>query len=235
MSFIHFRDMMPPARSKPDDSPWTTYRLESSVDGQTWSIFEGPTTLDPVTVDVKNPPSYEFTSTDAPADAIYFRAVWTDANSVALPSDTLTRPEPLPAWAPSLGDVAEHIPLRTKIGNGVIVGTFTDSTKPAKADYVSRMIVKGVKRVQPLFDDPITLPADATKARDLAALWTAMLVELGLFSDQIESGQSPYTELKSMWDDETGGGEPGAMGDADDIIGRQSPSWRFEQRAPLRW
>lgn len=238
MSFIRFRDMMPPARSKPDDALWTQYTIQSSVDGTTWVTFEGPTALSPQYTDPRNPKNYDFSSVDAPVNALYFRLIWTDSNGVEQTTEPLTRPMQLPAWTPSIGDVAEHIPLRTKLGNGTIVGTFTDATKPATADAVTRLIIKAVKRVRPMFDDPISDPKQAETARDLAALWAAMLVELGLFSDQIESEQSPYRQLKEMWDDLTGGGNEGGGlgGDDDDVTGRSaSATWNFERRPRLRW
>jgi hypothetical protein len=235
VTFIRFLDMMPPARSTPDNQLWTQYKIQSSTDGSNWVTFEGPSLLDPAYTDPANPESYNFTSVDAPVDAVYFRVVWIDGLGVEQETEPLTRPRELPAWAPSLGDVAEHIPLRTKTSNGFVVGTFTAETKPATADLVSRLIVKGVKRVRPLFEDPITDPTRADEAKDLAALWTAMLVELGLFSDQVQNDQSPYPQLKELWDDATGGGEGGAGLDGDDLLGRVAPSWQFETRAPLRW
>src|SRR4051794_38312475 len=114
MAYIHFTDLVPPVREAPDDGLWSRYRLESSIDGTSWTSFEGPTNLSPSITDHKHPPTYDFVSVDAPDNAVYFRIVWIDTtNNIEQPTLPMLRPEPLPAWTPSLGEVAQHIPLRT--------------------------------------------------------------------------------------------------------------------------
>jgi hypothetical protein len=88
-----------------------------------------------------------------------------------------------------------------------------------------------------MFASPITDPEQAETARDLAALWTAMLVELGLFPEQVNTEQSPYDRLKDLWDDETGGDQSGGGSDSDDVIGdsHTAPAYLFPCEKPLRW
>jgi hypothetical protein len=235
--YIKFDSVKPPVREIPDAAAWVQAELQSSIDGQAWETFEGPLTLSPAITNGKNPPPYSFTSVDAPDTAIYFRLLWIDANGFAQPTISQTRPTPLPAWAPGLSDVASHIPIRTKDTSGSVLGTFTDKTAPATAEAVSLLIAKGVRRVRPMFASPITDPEQAETARDLAALWTAMLVELGLFPEQVNTEQSPYDRLKDLWDDETGGDQSGGGSDSDDVIGdsHTAPAYLFPCEKPLRW
>jgi hypothetical protein len=235
MSFIEFLDMKPPARTAPDNAPWTTYTLEASPDGTAWTPFEGPTALAPAVTDPASPPAYSFTSVDAPVGAIYFRVKWTDGVGVDFFTDPLQRPRALPAWTPSLGEVASKILVRTKMANGKLAYTFTDKTPPVTAEAVSVIIAYSVDRVAPIFGGyEITDATKAASARTLTALWAAMQIELNFFAEQIESGQSPYTYLKEQWDDATGEDAAG-VGDADDLTGHISPSWKFERRKHLRW
>jgi hypothetical protein len=236
MSQLNLYDLVPPARSAPDNALWKEYRIEGSVDGANWTEIEPNHILPKPVLDAAKPPTYMFSTDNADAAQLYFRVVWRDENAVEVATPAMLRPQPLPPWTPTLSDVAAHIPSRTKVGNGVMIGTFTNETKPATADIVSLIITKGVKRVRKLFPDPILDASTAEVAHDLAALYSAMLVELGLFPEQIGNEQSPYVHLKELWDDATGSGEAGTgQEDADNLLGNSGAAWRFERRAPLRW
>ncbi len=94
-------------------------------------------------------------------------------------------PEGLAApWAPSLREVAAHIPSRTRQagtpanpGDNIPANTFNDFTEPS-GDVVQSLIDRAVGTVTGRLGTPIVVPAYAV-ASAAAALWAAYWVELG--------------------------------------------------------
>lgn len=88
----------------------------------------------------------------------------------------------LPAWAPSLTDVADHIPTRTRPtaewgASDAMAGTFTDATTPTR-EQVTRLIRRACAWVAAQVGTPVATTA-YNAAGVAAALRTAYWVELG--------------------------------------------------------
>jgi hypothetical protein len=91
-------------------------------------------------------------------------------------------------WAPSLADVARHIPTRTRAYTGTpgsdrVLGTFTEATTPtaeqaqADIDAAVRAIVASVGQI-PTSGDPAMVAAIQGAARDAAEWRAAADIEL---------------------------------------------------------
>jgi hypothetical protein len=102
-------------------------------------------------------------------------------------------------FTPELEDVGALLRARTKDTYGAELGTFDENTRPT-AEEVTALINRGVAKVaNKIGTNPCT---DELKeqAKDLASLYTAMLVELSYFPEQIRSDRSPYDRYKELYD-----------------------------------
>lgn len=126
---------------------------------------------------------------------------------------------PTSDYAPGVQDVGNVLRARTKDTNGAEVGTFTASTRPT-GSQVEGLINKAVSDVARVVGSDIPESTWET-ALGVAAIRTAMLIELGYFPEQINSGRSPYPQLKDMYDTDLkelvaavtrAGGDPGESG-----------------------
>jgi hypothetical protein len=112
-----------------------------------------------------------------------------------------TPPDP-PPGRPTVDDVAELLRARTKDSAGNEVGTFDDDTRPT-ADQVEQHIDTAYAlvstRIPPLDD----LPADLLPAfAGLVAYRAAMRIEKAYFPEQVQSGRSPYEQLRQEYLDD---------------------------------
>lgn len=127
---------------------------------------------------------------------------------------------PTSDWTPDVAAVGEILRARTKDRNSREVGTFTSDTRPTD-DQVTGHISRAVGDVFSVIGKDI--PADLwDDARYVAALGTAMQIELSYFPEQVGSTRSPYDHLKQLYDErvlrlktavetmEAGGTDPGA-------------------------
>lgn len=107
---------------------------------------------------------------------------------------------PTSDWMPVVADVGNRLRARTKDTNGNEVGTFTADTRPtdqqcqalvlrATADVAMRV---GAELPSAVWDD----------ARSVASVRAAMLVEMSYFPEQIGTANSPYAQLKALYDDD---------------------------------
>lgn len=106
---------------------------------------------------------------------------------------------PASDWTPLVDEVGAQLRARTKTRAGAEVGTFTDETRPTDVQ-VATMITRGVGDVSMAISGtevPVALQADA---RDLAVIAAAMRIELSYFPEQINTGKSPYQQLKDLYD-----------------------------------
>jgi len=126
---------------------------------------------------------------------------------------------PVSDWTPGLADVGAILRARTKDVVGNELGTFTVDTRPTDVE-VSALISQGVADVAMATGSE--LPASVwNDAKSVAAFATALRVELSYFPEQINTGRSPYQQLKQLYDDmlkrlltavESSGGEVPASG-----------------------
>lgn len=87
----------------------------------------------------------------------------------------------LPAWAPSLADVADHIPTRTRPtaewgSSDALLGTFTEATTPNR-DQAARIIARACAWVASQVGTPVS-PAAYQAAGVAAALRAAYWIEV---------------------------------------------------------
>lgn len=103
-----------------------------------------------------------------------------------------------PDWAPSVADVGTVLRARTKDKNGNELGTFTEATRPT-GEQVADEIESVIGEIHAEVGDIPDLIQD--NARRVAKIGAACLVELSYFPEQINTGRSPYTQLKAYYDD----------------------------------
>jgi hypothetical protein len=110
------------------------------------------------------------------------------------------RPAPLdsptPPWRPTVADIAVLLRARTNSA-GSEVGTFNDSTRPT-GSQVEQLVTMAVEDVASRIDVPI--PARyVDRARRLAALQTATLVEASYFPNELETDSSAFRQYQAMF------------------------------------
>lgn len=106
---------------------------------------------------------------------------------------------PVEDWAPTVAAVGAILRSRTKDNAGNELGTFTDQTRPT-GEEVGELIGTATN------DVAAEVGADIVSARrpyaaSVAALGTALQVELTYFPEQVALGRSPYAELKKLYDE----------------------------------
>jgi hypothetical protein len=128
-----------------------------------------------------------------------------------------------PDWTPSVADVGAILRARTKDTNGSELGTFSSNTRPT-AEGVQQLVATALSDVL-VRTGPIPSALE-DYARRVVALGGALLVELSYFPEQIQTGRSPYAQLRVWYDsalerlglavdDVNNGGEVG--GDEDEL------------------
>jgi hypothetical protein len=107
---------------------------------------------------------------------------------------------PTSDWKPQLTDVGAILRARTKDSVGNELGTFNAETRPTD-QQVLILIGQGVSDVAMIIgsDIPTVYWQDAV---NVAALATALKIELSYFPEQINTGRSPYPQLKQLFDDQ---------------------------------
>lgn len=116
----------------------------------------------------------------------------------------------LPDWGPTVDQVAAYIRARTKTQGGDEAGTFNPAaewetnegkgTRPTQ-ENVEQAIANSVGSMI----GTIGLEIDGKyhdQARRVAALKTAMLIELTYWPEQVNTGRSTYPQLKELYDQE---------------------------------
>jgi LPS O-antigen subunit length determinant protein (WzzB/FepE family) len=107
---------------------------------------------------------------------------------------------PASDYTPTLEQVAALIRARTRDSGGQETGTFSADTEPT-ADEVNDVIAQALSDVEDDIGSDIPEPA-LDGAKRLAALRTAMLVELTFFPEQLEAGtNNQYDRLKTLYDE----------------------------------
>lgn len=144
-------------------------------------------------------------------------------------------------WKPAIADVGARLRARTKDDMGHELGTFTAETRPTAAE-VAELIDEAQQEVASVVGE-LTGDAECVnrlwpRAKTRVALYTAMLIELGYYPEQVETGRSPYPALERLYDrsikvlkdaaQDCLGGEGEAVGD--DGGGQQMPSYFFDEQ-----
>lgn len=129
-------------------------------------------------------------------------AIKTGKVTIAAPVLSLSAEVAVAPWQPSVERVASLLRARTKTSNGAEAGTFNDDTRPTAQD-VKVLIAQAVNYVASRVGTTGSLCNGtlSTRAGDMSTLYTAMLIELSYFPEQIERRQSPYDAYKALWDE----------------------------------
>lgn len=200
MSVVHtFRGVQAPVRG--DAEVWTQVRVEESVDKVAFTTAATMVLVPPETDPALPVPdrTITFESLDA---SIWFRLVWIDVDGdVSPPTDWVSDDSYVadPEWMPTPEEVAPLVRARLKNTGGAEVATFTDSgtTRPSRSQ-VLELIRQAVGDVQARVGT--VPPILESIAKYIAALGTAMLIELSFFPEQVAQGRSPYDQYEKMYD-----------------------------------
>jgi hypothetical protein len=193
---VSIEDVTPPARA--DKNPWTEAVIAEgeAIDGP-WTDL-ATLAISPVDANPEYPAVRSFSAV-AQLSHGWYRLTFRDA----VGGDYAMNALPLfpKVFAPTIADVALLVRARTvKKGTMEQLGTFTLDTRPTAVE-VQGLIAKAVAAVSAIavvtVDSP---PAAILEARNLAALYAAMLLELSYFPEQTNSEQSAYDNLEALYE-----------------------------------
>lgn len=102
-------------------------------------------------------------------------------------------------WKPDVDMVASFLRARTRDDEGVEVGTFNSDTRPTD-EQVTSIIDTAAADMAGCSGDWIPDSLDP-KSQGVIALRAAMIVELSYWPEQISTDQSPYAQLKELYDE----------------------------------
>lgn len=198
MTVVTLQDIIPPPRH--DNLPWTHIILqESAAETGPWSDIE-TFALAPVDTNPASPQARSITTENATLTEGWYRVFFRDADlDVSTPTFPVhNADEEFPLFSPSIQRVASLLHARTKNSSGVEIGTFDNNTRPT-AVQVANIIGIAVHNVGSAFKGIV--PAEwIPEATEIAALKSAMLIELSFFPEQVRTGRSPYAEYKDLYD-----------------------------------
>ena len=101
----------------------------------------------------------------------------------------------LPEWAPTVQEVAVGIISRTKLPNDTNANTFTEETTPTE-EQVDELIEQACKLMAPQLGEVAGELIEQVKI--LTAIRVRYMIEVSIFTEQVEAGISPY---KSFWNE----------------------------------
>lgn len=193
MTVVSFTAYTPPPRY--DAQSWTQARIEEAAAATgPWAIIDTEA-LTP-DADPANPQPRSFTTDLATLDSGWYRVVWLDGQGDASPPTEPVHNVPGGGAVPAVDEVAALLQERTW-ANGVQQGTFTADTTPT-AEQAQRLIDLAVSDVLIAFGGAIPAGYEA-RARMLATLRAATLIENSFFRRDVEAGSSPYAQYQAMY------------------------------------
>lgn len=144
----------------------------------------------------------------------------------------------MPSWtAPTVEQVAAWVPSRTNDDFNNRQNTFNENTQPTGTQAAS-LIDMAKSHIEAQVGSDLCDAIVQSKPQGVTALYAAMLIELTYFPEQIRANQSPYPELKNLYDSqleqlrsdvsEECGDVPGSEPGAEAGGGAQSPEWDFD-------
>lgn len=232
---VTLADYTPPPRA--DTRSWTKVRIEEAA------ATTGPW----VVIDTQNtgpdaepayPTTRDLTTRNGTIAEGFYRVVWVDGEGgTSAPSEVVQNLSLLSGGVrPTIAEVAALIRSRTKIVGGKEVGTFNESTRPTQGE-VDALIDDAVDEVLGKVKPPTETGAYERRVRAAVALYTAILIELSYFPEQVGTNKSPLTSYEKLYErriksliaesetGEVGSGE--AKGDEP-----RDPVWGFPSAAP---
>lgn len=205
MSYIHsFTQVTPPARY--DGVAWTAALAQEAASS------EGPYTLRqtvtlPVDATPSTPNPVDITVTAATLPDGWFRFVFRDAGGnqsgptlpVRSPGDNAT----LGFAVPSGEAVAALLHARTMDRDGNELGVFGDNTRPTGAQAAA-LAAQAAGDVAARIGYGLLADPLSGLATNVAAIRAAMLIELSYFPEQSAGDQSPYEQLRALYEQQLG-------------------------------
>jgi hypothetical protein len=194
----------PPERYPPENTPWTKAAIlfNTTPDLATATVIEAAFTLSPAYTDPASPPTYSFTTDNAPAESGWFWIRWEDAAARQQPAGPVEL-RALSPYAPTVADVASRVRPLLREGGGVLVNTYTDQTVPSAAQ-VQMMIANDfpllLMTVGSLSDTALTC-ADASELRAAVRAVAAERIALQVLEQYLvdEVSSSPMN-LEPRWE-----------------------------------
>jgi hypothetical protein len=187
----------PPARS--DGVPYTSVRIEEAATSSgPWAVIDTQATAPDA--DPEYPATRDLTTTKATLAEGWYRVTWVDLNAVAAtPSDAVqNRLELAGGTRPTVADVASKVRARTRVKGGGQAGTFNTKTNPT-ADDVEALIDEALDEVLGKVREPEAATDYERRVRGAVALYTAILIELSYYPEQVGSGKSPAATYQALY------------------------------------
>jgi hypothetical protein len=105
---------------------------------------------------------------------------------------------PLESITPSVIEISQLLRARTKDAAGYEVGTFNDDTRPTSSQVAGLAVTAATDIQARLGTSP---PEDIEDlARGVAALLAACMVEISYFPEQVQTGRSPFEQMRELLD-----------------------------------
>lgn len=101
-------------------------------------------------------------------------------------------------YLPVVQDVANWLRSRTKDTNGAELGNFTANTRPTAAEVTNMIAMIMDDEIIPDLGEDID-PALWPSAKRVAALRTALAIELSYYPEQVNTNRSPYNQLNTWF------------------------------------
>jgi hypothetical protein len=198
MYVVTFEDFTPPPKF--DGIPWNSIHIEESIGSSgPWTEIDVQP-LSPLDSNPTEPMARAFTTDQATLPNGWYQIIFHDpAASTAVPTVPIQNiPSETMPYLPTLADIGALMRARTVTVMGDEVGTFNEDTRPT-GEEVNRLIVQAADDVMAGFD--VDIPPGAYRYAKQAIIYrTAMLVELGYWPEQINTGRSPYPQYAAMFD-----------------------------------
>lgn len=230
---ITLADYTPPARA--DHISYTSVRIEeAAAEAGPFTVID--TLAQVADADPEYPATRDLTTAKAALTKGFYRVTWVDSNGTpSTPSDVVQNLGELAGGVrPSVAEVAALLRARTKVEGGNEVGTFNTRTRPTQ-DEVDNLIDEGLAEVLGKVNVPEAGSAREARVKRAVALYTAILVELSFFPEQVGSARSPASTYEKLYEkriasleaesatEEVGGGGEGVTEEPRD------PVWTFPQ------
>lgn len=231
MIVVSFENYHPSPRF--DGIPWTRAVIDEATTAEgPWNTIDTVVFSDP-DANPAEPKLRSFTTDNATILQGWYRVTFTDTFGQSTQPTAPVYNGPDQLYEPTIDQVARKILSRTRDTYGTVTGTFSDKTQPTDAQ-VAAIIGDVMTEVADVIGDeiPEVLLDDAS---NVVALRAAMQIEVDFYADQINTGRSPYPQLKEMYEEnlanlqqqvvaiESGGG----TGPVDDAGGSGFPQYSF--------
>lgn len=201
---ISFEDYRPSQRETDPATFWQTVLIQESppdADGEpgTWTQIDAKSV--PTYLDQQAPPTFSFTTELGTQSPGWYRVIFVDASG----NQEFTQPIYYGGaynFRPATAEVAKLIPTRTRGDTMVDQDDFSANSRPTK-EQVEGLTVDAEAEVNNRLSsyDGLIPTKHHRKISYAMTLYSAMLVELTRFPEQIGTQRSAYSHLKELYDE----------------------------------